>query len=522
MRPDFHCPQVSRTALIVCSAVPRIIRITRFSHLPALLQLLKTGQDTVIRVDEFPARAQESDWLLALVQQARKYGVPLVFLISARGMRQRLRPHRLPMVADWQAACQHLETQKRKSPESKHPLRQAVGGQDTRNLQQFKGLETRRTRMGRWMQMAASSFALLLVLGTVWGFRQYVAPSATIVVHPQPESLAVEIPMSASLFVTTPDPENGLVPADFVSVFHEVQRSGITSGQRLIPKEKAQGFILVRNISGTSVDLPEGTYVQTGTGQATAFVTTDAITLSADPELQTLIPITAVEAGEEGNVPANSINTIAGSLAFRLQITNPNPTTGGTSEWQSVVTQQDRILLQDELLQEVRQNAYPILLSEVAEGHWLPPETVSVEMQWTSADFFTDETTESLTVTMMVQISGLAIRTADLLGHVMAQVEANTPPGAQLIASTIDFRFQPGVVVGPTEVGFTVESNTEYLLAVDAQQIRSLVVGKTVEEAHQLLEALTPDIQVKSPNQNELPYLPQRIHVRTQFLINPS
>lgn len=506
-------------------AVPRIIRITPFSQLSTLLRRLRTVQETVVVVEAFPARAQERSWLLALSRQAREQGTPLVFLSTSQAMRARLRKLHIPVAGTMQSAYQLLEDLATSHPTRSHPGRKRrPGPTDSQTGIRIRATvgEAHGSWLHRFMPIAVSSVLLLLTLATVLAFRQYVAPSATIVVHPPPERLAVEIPMFASLYVTAPDPDMGSVPANFVSVFHEVQRRGATSGQRLIPEERARGFVLARNVSGGPLEVPEGTYVQTSTGQAIAFVTSDAITLSADSQLQTLIPIVAVEAGEEGNVPANSINTIAGSLAFRLQITNPNPTTGGTSEWQSVVIQEDQEVLQNEMLQKVRQQAYNILVPEVAEGYWLPLETVKVDLQWASTDFFTDEATESLTVTIMVQVSGLAIRTADLLDYVMAQVEASTPPGAQLIASTLDFRFQPEVVASPTEVGFTVESSAAYVQQVDVAQIRSLVVGKTVQEARQLLQDLAPDIQVHPATQTALPSLPQRIQVRTQFLADSS
>ncbi len=474
----------------------------------------------MIVVEGFPIRGQVRDWILALAQQARQEVVPLVFLATDRMIRQTLRSQDVPVVAHMDAAHQYLATQNRAPTPS--PPRRMRRARRIRFPHRAGPSVARGQTLYRWVSLIASTILLLLALGTILAFRQYVAPGATIVVHPQSEQLTVEVPMSASLYVTAPDPYTGLVPADLVSVFHEIQRSGVTSGQQRVPKEKARGSVLARNVSGTSVTVPAATYVQTGTGQAIAFVTEDEITLAPDPQLQTLISIIAVEAGEEGNVPANSINTIAGNLAFRLQITNPTPTTGGSSAWQAVVTQQDQNTLQNTMLQEVRQQAYELLVPAVAEGHWLPPETVRVNIQWTTANFFTDEATQSLTLTMMVQITGLTVQTADLLDYIMSQVEANTPPGARLLAPTLNFQFQPEVVANPTEVSFTVESAATYVQAVDKAQIRTLVAGKTVQEAQQLLAHLAPDIQIQSVTQSVLPRLPRRIQVRTQFLTDTS
>ncbi len=498
------------------SAVPRIIHITPFSKLSSLLQLLCTAQETVVVVEGFPERARESHWLLALTREAQAQNIPLIFLCPDKTLRRRMHDLRLPVAGRMHTASQRLEHLAAQRP--KHPNAGRKQRLDRTHRQAgARTWQARERGWHRWIHMAVLTVLLLLTLGTALAFWEYVVPSATIVVQPQPESLVVEVPMFASLYVAEPDLDNGFVPATYVSVFHEIQDQGETSGQRLVPQEKARGSVLARNVSGAPLEVPAGTYVQTSTGQAIAFVTAESFTLSADSQLQTLIPITAVEAGEEGNVPANSINTIAGNLAFRLQITNPNPTTGGTSEWQSVVLLEDQEFLQQAMLQAVRQQAYDILVPEVTAGHWLPPETVQVDMQWTSTDFFTDEETEFLTVTIMVQISGLAIRTADLLDYIMAQVKAGTPPGAQLIASTLDFGFQPEVTVTPTEVGFTVESSVDYVQPVDAAGIRAMVVGKTLPETQQLLQHLAPDIQVYPTTRTQLPGFPQRIQIRTRF-----
>ena len=346
-----------------------------------------------------------------------------------------------------------------------------------------------------------------------------VVPAATITVHPTVSHLDITVPMTASLAVDQPDNDIGLVPARFVSSVQKLSHTGPTSARKLLPTEKATGLLLAVNQTQEPVTVPAGTVVQTGTGQATRFVTTKEVAVPASSQHQQPIPIESVEPGKIGNVPANSITNIAGTFAFQLWITNPQPTTGGVSDLLPVVSQADRDRLQAELLAKAEASALQVLATELTDSEWLPPASLDVELQWTSTDFFFGEETEELTMTMMVNISGIAVDTSDMVEYVMAQVARHTPTGGLLLPASLDLSLQPDPIWTGAELAFSVAAAVNYVPEVRENQLRQAVVGLTPDEAVAQLAAWspagTPKVELFPPTQEVLPRLSLRIRVRT-------
>ena len=284
---------------------------------------------------------------------------------------------------------------------------------------------------------------------------------------------------------------------------------------------KARGYLAITNLDTEGFTIPAGTQVQTGTGDAIPFVTLNDAILAGGSGLQTLVEIEAVEAGEEGNVPANSINTITGSWAQRVRIANPSDLAGGTSEERFAVSQRDQDYLRDVLLADVRGKALTILAPEVPPNAWLPSETVSVSIQWTNTELFNGEVADELTLTMMVLVSGLAVQTSDLVDFVLARLEAETPPRALIDPDSLDFHLESGTVNAGTELAFTVRTRARYLQAPDRQVLRTTLAGTPLADLDRKLAELDIEepwqVRISPPERETLPSLPHRIRVETSW-----
>lgn len=86
--------------------------------------------------------------------------------------------------------------------------------------------------------------------------------------------------------------------------------------------QRSEGYI---EIKGNGM-VYEGTVVSTESG--TQFSTTEDTLVNGSD----LVPIVAVEPGEQGNVEANTITVLVTSNAYVTSITNPKATEGGTDE----------------------------------------------------------------------------------------------------------------------------------------------------------------------------------------------
>ena len=453
-------------------------------------------------------------WLQAILHRCQLAGVPLAVVSTNARLTSRARALRIPVFASADQAAQYLEGAKPVPVRFSGPQRPGRP-----NAPVSSPTDSLRPRYGAWLSLVASMVLVAASVAAILGFSMFVMPAATITVHPTVEHLHVTVPMTASLAVDQVDNDIGQVPARFISSVQELSRTGSTSARKRLPTEKATGILLAVNQTQAPVTVPEGTVVQTGTGQATRFVTTEEVTVPASSQYQQPIPIEAEEPGETGNVPPNSITHIAGAFAFQLWITNPQPTTGGTSDLLPVVSQADNDRLQAELLAVAEDSALQVLATTLTDSEWLPPASLDVRLQWTATDFFFGEETEELTMTMMVNLSGIAVDTSDMVEYVMGQVARHIPSESLLLPTTLDLSLQPDPVWTGAELTFSVAAAVDYVPDIAENQVRRAMAGLSPDEALAQLAiwfpAGTPKVELFPPDQEVLPRLSRRIRVRT-------
>ena len=492
------------------------------SRLAELLQAVSkaAGTGIVVEIHSVPPGADLAEWCLALTHRARVRGLPLAYVVSGHLPRttvHRVRGNRFRSVA-----------------EAEHWLATARASSPVRNGATIPRRSPGVPRAGRgratavfptpgdWVRNLLGVAVFCAIAGSsLWLFLTHVQPSATLTVAPSSHVLELDVPMSASLYVQTVDNDTGLVPAAWISVSHEVVGTTETTAVTREPVDKARGYLAITNLGTEGFTIPAGTQVQTGTGDAIPFVTLNDALLAGGPGLQTLVEIEAVEAGEQGNVAANSINTITGSWAQRVRIANPSDLEGGTSEERFAVAQRDQDYLRDVLLADVRRKALTILAPEVPANAWLPSETVSVSIQWTNTELFNGEVADELTLTMMVLVSGLAVQTNDLVDFVLARLEAETPPQALIDPDSLDFHLESGTVNAGTELAFTVRTRARYLQAPDRQALRTMLAGTPIADLDHTMAELDIEgpwqIRISPPQREILPTLPHRIRVETSW-----
>jgi uncharacterized phage protein gp47/JayE len=113
-----------------------------------------------------------------------------------------------------------------------------------------------------------------------------------------------------------------------------------------LPASAASVEVEFTSVDDAGRDVDEGTVIKTGAGVDAQKFTTDvavdaasgyvdedgnAVGWSGDPAT-ILVPATAVEAGEDGNVGANTLETLESPIAGIDSVTNPNQASGGEDE----------------------------------------------------------------------------------------------------------------------------------------------------------------------------------------------
>ncbi len=344
--------------------------------------------------------------------------------------------------------------------------------------------------------------AILALAVLVAGVGVYLLlPSASIVVTPRQEPVGpVSFTVTADTTATGPDPAALVVAAQRTDVPVSVQDTFNATGKR-VALTNATGAVRFQNLDPTSTNwIAAGSVVRTGSG--VRFLTDATVTV---PRAQlitigtqiTLTPgritvaITAVDGGTDGNVDTGTIVIVPnGENSTFLKVSNPDPTTGGTRQEFTRVTQADvdgalaalNVSLAEKFTEAV---ADPALAKG---GATVFPTTANLGPTTPSVDPATLVGQEVATFDLGLSATGTVVTadTAPIDGIAQAQLQAALKPDHQLVPGSVDVTVHDAIVVGQT-VTFPVEASAKQVAVLDPATLEAMVLGKPIPEAKAIL-----------------------------------
>jgi hypothetical protein len=382
--------------------------------------------------------------------------------------------------------------------------------------------EVRRRPLPFWLRFSGYLAMGAVVAAVLAFFAFYVLPAATITVVPGREPIAVTVALTADGNVEEVDADNNILPARFVETTIEESGSIATSGSRQKASDRASGAVVFNNLGSSPVDIPAGTIVSTSTGTPVSFRTTAPAQLAGGVGARVTAFVEALEPGIEGNVRANTINTVSGALRFRLRVSNPGATGGGGAQLVPVVTQQDMDNLMAQLQESLKTKAYDALQAEVVAGEWLPPESLQTFVVAQYFDKFVDAEGQDLSLTLRVLAQGTALNQEQTNEAMLAALRNAVPERGMLVADTVSFQRTPGATAIGRQVQFTMTAVAEYVIPIDPAEVKASIAGLAPEEAvGEVMErwplARPPEIHQDPEWMASLPTFASRIQVRVEY-----
>ena len=373
-----------------------------------------------------------------------------------------------------------------------------------------------------WLQWLGTGLAGLLMVAAVGFFVLYVVPAATIILVPGREPIAVKVQVTANPALDAPDLEFRQLPARLVETSLEETGRIPTTGSRQKATDKAQGSVVFINLGADPVNVPAGAIVSTGTGSAVNFRTTGSVQVPGGFNQRATASIEALEPGIQGNVRANTINTMGGGYNLRVRVTNPGGTSGGGAALVPVVTQEDRDKLLAELLARASARAPDSLKESVTTGEWLSPESVQTFITSQAFSAFNDEEAQELELTLRLLVRGVAVDQGLLRELLLETAQQAIPARGKLVASTVAALREPGAEFNQGTVTFTMTVGADYVIPIDPGEVRTAIAGLTPEAAIELVQQRwplerTPEIQRDPEWFATLPELGNRIQVRVEY-----
>ena len=379
-------------------------------------------------------------------------------------------------------------------------------------------------RSNPWWAVLGLTLALLLIFGGMLYALTFVLPSATITVAPASEALKVTIPLKAVQDARL-DAAAGIVPAQALSVQVTGDARTPTTGRSDEPAGTSTGRVVFINRTGREIMVPAGTVLSTATGNNVQFATTAEAALA--PNGRAAAPVEALEAGPAGNARAGTVTRVEGPLGLSLLVANEANFSGGTTAKMGVVTEEDKVRLQEQLLEELKRQALERLDERTQGALFMPSESVSFLTLSPTFTPFVGEVSPDLYLSMSVQAVGLAADAAAGNRVALTKLQESMPPGTRLISDTV--RFLPGSVrlEDPKTLAFSLTGEGTLLRELDEGAVRSMVLGLSPEEAKRMLTerfalARPPQIDL-GPSwlpylvPIKLPVLPWRIRVKVDW-----
>jgi len=274
-------------------------------------------------------------------------------------------------------------------------------------------------RLGMFAAAVLSLLALLILF----------LPSATISLRPRSQTQKLVLKLSASQAETSVNLA-GSLPAHTTTLVVEGSKTARATGSASVPDQAAKGVVRFRNLTTGPVGIPAGTIVRTAGSNAPRFATAADVVLAGGVGKTVDVPVQALVAGTRGNLPADSLVAIEGSLGLSLAATNPEATTGGSDRSTAAATAADRANLRLALLTDLRQKALLQLPQSLGDGDVIFPQSLAVD-QVLSETYIPAEGQpgEDLTLTMQVQVRVQYARATDIQALAAAVMNASLPEG---------------------------------------------------------------------------------------------
>ena len=369
--------------------------------------------------------------------------------------------------------------------------------------------------------VAVAVLALALVVGGAGAFLYL--PTATATIIPREATVGpASLRIVASTTATEPDPARLIVPARELTVPVEASDTFPATGKR-IEEAKATGAVRFDNLDPTSSNtVAKGSVVSTGsvrfrTDQAVTIPPAELVGLTIVPSRRS-VKVTAVDAGPEGNVEPNSIQTVPrGEEPFFLKVTNPEATTGGKRDEFPRVVQEDVDKATAALTAQLT-----AAFDDRLDDPDLPGDAAQVfrETKELAAPVFrVDPTTlvgqEVETFELAATATGtvVAVDTTPVRAVAESRIASSVTPGYALIDGSGNVDPAPAETSGGV-ITFPVVVTARQILVLDPAAIEREIMGKPLAQAREILATYgEADLQVWPDWVGTVPTIDSRVEV---------
>lgn len=368
-------------------------------------------------------------------------------------------------------------------------------------------------------------FGITLAILVTAGY--YLLPSARITLRPQVQPIAIALTVVADPRFTEATASGATVPGRLLVAVEKWRATVATTGYSAQPIAPARGVATFVNRVPQTTTVPAGTRISTSTGERIIFQTLETVEVPPQIGGEIDVPIVALEPGTQGNLPAERINRIEGSLAPLLGVRNLFPTTGGAVEYVRAVTADDRDRLRAHVEETLFTLARATLGNQAAADELLVNDSIRlIAVYEQTFSHFVGEATDQLTLEMRAELHGTAISEQPALELVDQAFTQALPEGFALQPETVERGI--GRLLGVDSEGrvsLEIVGRANAVARIRLAEPLRAITGQEILVAQAYLDQTLPlrafpEVEVWPPGFARVPYVMARIS--TTIDVEPS
>jgi len=344
-------------------------------------------------------------------------------------------------------------------------------------------------------------------------------PGARLTLQPviRPQSLTLEVSADPNLQTNN---LSGSIPARPYTIVVEGRDFLLSQGTQRVPEKAASGQVLFTNLTERAIAIPSGSVVRTVGEDPQRFVTTRSGNMPGGIGNTLSLPVRAVQAGEIGNLPSDSLVAIEGPLGLDLTANNPQPTSGGSSRQAAAPTAFNRRQLYERLEQELRATALSEAQLQLQTGDLLFTSTITLTQVLEQAyDPPALQPSERLNLSLRLEYQVLTALQTDLQTLAISLLDAGLPQGYAPLPETLSIKHLSSPEAGSdAKVTWRIQLERQARAQIAPSQATVMVLGLPPQQAAMRLTAglplqSEPQIALAPRWWPRLPLLPFRIAV---------
>ena len=364
-----------------------------------------------------------------------------------------------------------------------------------------------------------TAFALSIL--ALLSIAAIILPGAEITLIPQSQEQQITLDVHA-------DPEldtinlSGAIPSRTVDIQLSGEMSTPAKGFSSIPDQAAMVDLLITNLTDQGIFIPAGTVIRTPGDEPKRFSISQAGQVPAGVGQSVSLPAKSLVPGVEGNLPANSLTTIEGSLGTRLTATNPLPASGGSNQPVLSPLAYQREFLYEQLVEYLHQKALAELSTQIQTGDILLTPTLTItQVLREEYDPPQDQPADRLNLALTLAFQAQVASDDDLKALAKDILDANVPDGYHSLPGTVSIQKLGEPVLGQDKrVSWRMRTSQQIQPNLEETKASNLIHGLTPGIAiEKLMNSLpietTPSIRVFPAWWPRLPILPFRITIKS-------